>query len=104
MKIKTVIAVFLAVLTFFAPSGAAPSNPYTLKARPGEVSIVPHGGWHVNEEFPWDVQTADGKHHRFFLSWNLAMAKDLPPGEATGKGGVCSSNTCVTFSFKVKVP
>ena len=104
MKTKSIVSVIAAFVTFLAPAHANTKDPYTLKARPGGVCVVPHGGWHINEDFPWSIKTSDGAYHSFYLSWNLADAKDLPQGEATGRGGVCSSTTCVTFGFKVKVP
>lgn len=82
----------------------AGSQPYKIQTSPATVTVIPAGGWHLNEDYPWQIVGSDSKVRKFSLRWNIATAADLPKGSAAIRGGVCNLNTCVLITRIVEVP
>lgn len=94
--------IFAAIIAMIVPA-AGGDVPATFQVNPRHVTVVPVGGWHINEDFPWRALSHSGASASFHLRWNEASA-DLPPGNVTVMGGVCSLTTCVAFKKDLKVP
>lgn len=76
--------------------------PVTFSTTSQKITIVPAGGWHINESFPWRA-SAGSTQLKMNISWNEASVIS-PPGNTTVMGGICSATTCVTFKKILKVP
>lgn len=95
---------FNAIVAALVLSIAGSSTPYTVQTSPSTVTVMPAGGWHLNEDYPWRIVTSDSKQRGFVLKWNSATATGLTKGPATLRGGVCNANTCVSITRIVVIP
>lgn len=80
------------------------THPYNLQTPPGGVTVIPAGGWHINESYPWKITASDAKTMKFSVKWNVATVSGLTKGPATWRGCVCNANTCVSIGGDVVVP
>jgi len=100
---KNFVAAGASIITILMslPTGAG-DVPATFQLSPRRVAVVPVGGWHVNEDYPWRASLEDCTVS-FRLKWNEAIAEP-PPGEVVVVGGLCSATACISFKKKLTVP
>lgn len=94
----------LAIATFIPLVLGSSSQPFTIQVSPSTVKVIPAGGWHINQEYPWKIVMSDKSVGSFVLKWNGAEATKLKRGHGIVKGGMCNANTCVSFSRDVEIP
>ena len=103
MKSFTATIAFLAATFPLTAVMGAADIPATFHLTSHKIAVVPAGGWHVNEGYPWRARTTTGEVVPFKLKWNEAVAEP-PPGDVTVIGGLCSAMTCITFKKNLTVP
>src|SRR5271165_4191661 len=61
-------------------------------ASGGTVTVTPHGGWHINKDYPWKIVAGATKLDKsaFNLGDTKATVSGVPTGPATLSGAVCS--------------
>lgn len=100
---KYLVASVISILaTFTSFSTAAGDIPATFQVSPHRLVVVPVGGWHINEDYPWRAKSGNCAVP-FRLKWNEAAAEP-PPGDVTVVGGLCSATTCISFKKNLTVP
>lgn len=104
MSKSIVVALVSSIVALCVSPAPGGSNPYSVTASPGKITVVPSGGWHINEDYPWIAKGKTGSSHKFSLSWNAAVATGVPSGPVKVKGGVCNANTCTVVAFDTTVP
>ena len=96
--------------------GQPPANADITLAK-GEINVKGHSGWHMNTDYPWKIQLADGtkldknKNAEKFefdakddsLGGPAHVKVHAPSGQVLISGAVCSSGNGQCESF-TKVP
>lgn len=85
---------------------ARAEEEYDVAVSQGSVKVTTKPGWHINQEYPWKLVTADRKIDKSqFKLTERSASVDAPKGTAKLRGAVCFGEAqCKPFEKDVSVP
>lgn len=104
-------AILLSAASFHGSARADDEAKVDVSASGNTVTAKTYGAWHVNPEYPWKIKGAkdDNKSFKqtgFSFNGQTATIANIPKGEYTVSGGVCTDGDkkqCSTFTKNVTV-